>query len=75
MPRSEINLFIWQLECIKFLAPLCENPNTPLFEKPALFAETPIQAAEKNGYDEIKSFLQSLLKIFIILKFEIVNKS
>ena len=49
------------LECIKALAPLCKNPNTPLFAKPESSAQTPIQAAEMNGHDEIKSFLQSFL--------------
>ena len=50
------------LECIKVLAPLCKNPNTPLFVKPdESSAQTPIQAAEMNGHDEIKSFLQSFL--------------
>ena len=51
------------LECIKVLAPLCENPNTPLFETSGFFPDgnTPIQAAEKNGHDEIKKFLQSFL--------------
>ena len=46
------------LECIKVLAPLCENPNTPLGNPGG---KTPIQAAEKNGHDEIKKFLQSFL--------------
>ena len=48
------------LECIKALAPLCKNPNTPLFANPESSAE--IQVAEKNGHDEIKSYLQSFLK-------------
>ena len=49
------------LECIKVLAPLCENPNTPLLKAIFLEGKTPIQAAEKNGHDEIKKFLQSFL--------------
>ena len=44
------------LECIKVLAPFCENPNTPNF-----VGRTPIQVAEEKGYVEIKRILQSYI--------------
>ena len=44
------------LDVIKILAPFCKNPNTPTFS-----GLTPIQRAERNGSDEIKSFLQSYI--------------